>query len=99
MLGRRRVTVQCSNNGTSAVAVGAKVKVVKPIKVYHVPKAAAGLDIEGLEGVVVRDESVYKGKVLSANCPFKVEFNTTVPSGDKVKFIAHLAEEEMQQVA
>jgi hypothetical protein len=78
------------NGSTNAFAEGAKVKVVKPIKVYHVPKApASGIDLEGMEGEVIKNATLFKGKVLSANLPYVVKFTTNV-GGSDVKFQAHL---------
>jgi WD repeat-containing protein 35 len=81
--------VRASTNSTGSIADGATVKVVKPIKVYHVPKHTDGLILEGMEGTVMGDVSQYKGKVLSANLKYKVQFNTE-KDGAPLKFIAHL---------
>ncbi len=72
-----------SNGSAGAIPDGAKVKVVKPIKVFHVPKHAE-LDLQGLEGTVQKNASQYKGKTLSANLPIVVKFETPA------KFLAHL---------
>lgn len=69
---------------------GAKVKVVAPITVYHVGKFKGGLNLEGKEGVVVQNVSDYQGQTLSANLPWKVEFQVPGPEGKNVKVLAHL---------
>jgi hypothetical protein len=78
------------NGNGAALADGTKVKVVKPIKVYHVPKLGAELDLEGLEGVVQRDVTQFKGVVLSANLPYLVKFSQPAADGKAVNFTAHL---------
>jgi hypothetical protein len=68
-----------------------KVKVTNPIKVYHAPKHQEGIDLNGMEGTVVKDVTQYKGKVLSANFPVEVEFILSAEPGVKpVKFKVHL---------
>nr|QKY15244.1 fethred_a domain-containing protein (FTRA) [Polytomella parva] len=74
------------------LVVGQKVKVIRPIKLFHVPKKPDGFVIEGLEGVVKADVHVYKGRTISPNFPYKIEFHLQ----DKIKFIAHLAGDELQ---
>lgn len=60
------------------LAEGARIKVTAPIKVYHVGKFKSGLELQGLEAVVVqpdvRDFKYKDGKQheLSANLPVKV---------------------------
>lgn len=96
---RSKQVIRCSGNGTASGSFGEgqRVKVAVPVKVYHAPKHPDGLDLQGMEGVVVKDVTQYKGKVLSANLPFFVEF--ALPGGDKPsKFKVHLGEEELQAV-
>lgn len=78
---RRPAPAVASGNGGAAVAQlekGARVRVTAPIKVFHVPKFKAGLDLEGKEGEVVQpdvcDYKHHDGKrhQLSANLPVKV---------------------------
>jgi hypothetical protein len=81
---------------------GATVRVTKPVRVFHPPKAPAdGLSLEGMTGKVVKHAAVHKdGRVLSANLPYKVAFEMPPPAGsDKpVKFQAHLEESEIEVV-
>lgn len=83
---RGRTLVRSSNG--SKFADGAAVKVVKSVKVYHVPKIPE-LDLEGLQGTFVKDVNDFKGKQLSANLPLKVAFQIE-KDGASVKFQAHL---------
>ncbi|KAI3436639.1 hypothetical protein D9Q98_006055 [Chlorella vulgaris] len=85
------------------LAEGARIKVTAPIKVYHVGKFKAGLDLEGMEGVVLQpnvgDFKHQDGKQheLSATLPVKVQFAVPAPDGGKdVKVIAHLADNELE---
>jgi WD repeat-containing protein 35 len=64
------------------------VKVVKSVKVFHVPKHEE-LDLEGLQGTFVKDVTEFKGQTLSANLPIKVAFQIE-KDGATVKFQAHL---------
>jgi hypothetical protein len=82
----------------ASISTGAKVKVTKSVKVFHVGKFKEGLDLEGLTGTVVENVQVYEGKELSANLPWKVEFS--VDGGDKpVRVLAHLEEDEFEAVS
>lgn len=77
---------------------GAKVRVKVPLKVYHVPKLPE-FDLTGKVGVLKEYVGVYKGKRISANLPYKVEFvadEVSSRSGKPVKFIAHLREDEFE---
>ncbi|CAM8978040.1 unnamed protein product [Rhodiola kirilowii] len=77
--------------------VGSRVRVKVPLKVYHVPKVAE-IDLTGKEGVIKQYVGVWKGKRISANLPFKVEFHAEVPERGVVKFFAHLREDEFEYV-
>ncbi|KAG0499575.1 hypothetical protein HPP92_003822 [Vanilla planifolia] len=80
----------------AAAKIGARIRVKSPIKIYHVMKAP-GLDLCGLEGVVKQYVGVWKGKRISANLPFKVEFILPADGEEKpIKFVAHLREEEFE---
>lgn len=73
-------------------------KVKVPLKVYHVPKVAE-LELEGMTGVLKQYVGVHKGKKISANLPYKVEFFTDVVTGrdgKPVKFVAHLRDDEFE---
>ena len=67
-----------------------------PLKVYHVPKTPK-FDIGDMEGVVNDYVGLWKGKRISANFPYKVQFNVEV-GGRPIKFYAHLKEEEFDVV-
>ncbi|KAL9388201.1 hypothetical protein Peur_016806 [Populus x canadensis] len=105
--GRRKTLVSCSvalrsNNSATMVTedeeeeakkkIGAKVRVKVPVKVYHVPRVAEELDLCGLEGEVKQYVNLWKGRRVSANLPYKIQF---VHSGG-VKFFAHLREDELE---
>ncbi|OIV94180.1 hypothetical protein TanjilG_04107 [Lupinus angustifolius] len=72
--------------------IGARVKVKVPLKVYHIPKVAE-FDLTGLEGEIKQYVALWKGKRISANFPYKVQFLTDI-QGRPVKFFAHLKEDE-----
>ncbi|GMI74736.1 hypothetical protein HRI_001142900 [Hibiscus trionum] len=75
--------------------VGAKVRVKVPLKVYHVNRVPE-LDLNGMEGVIKQFAGVWKGKRISANLPYKVEFVTEVEGRGPVKFSAHLKDDELE---
>ena len=77
--------------------VGARVRVKGPLKVYHVPKVPE-FDLTGKEGEIKQYVGVWKGKRISANLPYKVEFFTEVEGRGLVKFFAHLKEDEFEYV-
>ncbi len=90
---RRGVLVVKASGGNGAGGAfqpGQKVKVTSSIKIYHAPKHPTGLDLSGMEGTVVKDVTDYKGKVLSANFPYKVEFVLPAVEGKAPKVQAHL---------
>ena len=76
--------------------VGDRVKVRGPLKVYHIPKMPE-FDIWDMEGVVNEYVGLWKGKCISANFPYKVQFNVEV-GGCPIKFYAHLKEEDFDVV-
>ncbi|MBA0771547.1 hypothetical protein Gotri_007045 [Gossypium trilobum] len=75
--------------------VGAKVKVKVPVKVYHVVRVPE-LDLIGMEGVIKQYVGIWKGKPISANLPYKVEFLKEIEGRGPVKFFVHLKEEELE---
>ncbi|GJN02272.1 hypothetical protein PR202_ga19605 [Eleusine coracana subsp. coracana] len=82
----------------AARKVGKRVRVKAPVRVHHVAKAP-GLELPGMEGVVKHYVGVWKGKRVTANLPFKVEFELKLDGQDKpVRFLAHLREEEFEIV-
>ncbi|XAR63460.1 Ferredoxin:thioredoxin reductase [Bertholletia excelsa] len=77
--------------------IGAKVRVKVPLKVYHVPRVPE-VDLTGKEGVLKQYVGVWKGKRISANMPFKIEFVVDVEGRGPVKFFAHLKEDEFEYI-
>lgn len=75
--------------------IGARVRVTAPLKVYHVQKAPE-IELTGREGKIKQYVGVWKGKKISANFPFKVEFVADVEGRGAVKFFAHLREDEFE---
>ncbi|KAL0917110.1 hypothetical protein M5K25_012157 [Dendrobium thyrsiflorum] len=76
--------------------IGARIRVNAPIKVFHVAKAS-GLDLCGMEGVIKQYVGFYKGKRVSANLPYKIEFLLSLEGHEKpIKFFAHLREDEFE---
>lgn len=75
--------------------IGARVRVKVPLKVYHVPRVPE-LDLTGMEGHLKQYVGVWKGKRISANLPFKVEFVIPLQDRGPVKFFAHLKEDEFE---
>ncbi|XP_078427407.1 ferredoxin-thioredoxin reductase, variable chain-like [Wolffia australiana] len=95
-------TADLSSDVAAAAAeiakVGARVRVKASVKVFHVQKAP-DLELQGLEGVIKQYVGLFKGQSISANLPFKVEFN--FPDGidgrpGPIKFLAHLREDELE---
>ncbi|KAM5566317.1 ferredoxin-thioredoxin reductase, variable chain, chloroplastic [Rosa sericea] len=75
--------------------IGARVKVTVPLKVYHVPRVPE-VDITGMEGELKQYVGLWKGKRISANLPYKVQFFVDVEGRGAVKFFAHLKEDEFE---
>ncbi|KAK9051377.1 hypothetical protein SSX86_028004 [Deinandra increscens subsp. villosa] len=75
--------------------IGARVRVKVPLKVYHIPKVLE-LDLNGKEGEIKEYVAVWKGKHISANLHYKIEFLEVLEGrGDSaVKFFAHLSDDE-----
>ncbi|XP_047077319.1 ferredoxin-thioredoxin reductase, variable chain-like [Lolium rigidum] len=81
-----------------APKIGRRVRVTAPLRVYHVVKAP-DLDVQGLEGVIKQYVGVWKGKRITANFPFKVEFQVAVDTQPKpVKLFVHLREDEFEYI-
>lgn len=82
----------------AAPKLGKRVRVTAPVRVHHVSKAP-DLDLRGMEGVVKQYVGVWKGKRITANRPFKVEFELKLDGQAKpVRFLAHLREDELEFV-
>ncbi|XP_015691524.2 ferredoxin-thioredoxin reductase, variable chain [Oryza brachyantha] len=87
-----------AEEAAAAPKIGKRVRVMAPVRVHHVSKAP-DLDLRGMEGVVKQYVGVWKGKRITANLPFKVEFELRVDGQDKpVRFFAHLREDEFELV-
>lgn len=81
----------------AAAKIGARIRVKVPLKVYHVPRLPE-VDLTGMEGEIKQYVGLWKGKTISANLPYKVEFITEVQGRDPVKFFAHLKEDEFEYI-
>ncbi|GAX42026.1 ferredoxin thioredoxin reductase, alpha chain [Tolypothrix sp. NIES-4075] len=69
--------------------IGDRVRVKESVIIYHHPEhRSQPFDIKGLEGEVVQIATVWKGKPISANLPFVVQFSK--------KFKAHLRDNELE---
>ncbi|KAJ4812051.1 hypothetical protein LUZ62_024617 [Rhynchospora pubera] len=91
-------SVTSEEEAEAAAKIGKKVRVTVPLKVYHVMKIP-DLDLCGLEGAIKQYVAIWKGKRITANLPFKVEFFIPVEGQDKpVKVLAHLREDEFEYV-
>lgn len=77
----------------AAKKIGARVRVKVPLKVYHVPRVPE-VDLTGKEGHLKQYVALWKGKRISANLPYKVEFVVDIEGRGPVKFLAHLKEDE-----
>ncbi|PIA35305.1 hypothetical protein AQUCO_03500005v1 [Aquilegia coerulea] len=78
--------------------IGSRVRVkVASLKVYHVPKIPE-LDLTGMEGELKQYVGLWKGKRISANFPFKIQFFTQIQDRAPVKFFAHLKEDEFDYI-
>ncbi|XVE49661.1 hypothetical protein DITRI_Ditri01bG0099500 [Diplodiscus trichospermus] len=88
-------SVSGSAEAQEEAKIGARVRVKVPLTVYHVPRVPE-LDLNGLEGVIKQYVGVWKGKRISANLPYKVEFIKEIEGRGPVKFFAHLKEEELE---
>ncbi|KAI6670008.1 hypothetical protein NL676_004893 [Syzygium grande] len=77
--------------------IGLRVRVKAPVRVYHVPRVAE-LELSGMEGEVKQNLLFWRGKSLTANRPFKVQFVRNVEGRGLVKFVAHLEEDEFEFV-
>ncbi|ESQ31896.1 hypothetical protein EUTSA_v10005472mg [Eutrema salsugineum] len=75
--------------------VGSRVRVTVPLKVYHVNRVPE-VELEGMEGKLKDYVAVWKGKRISANLPYKVEFFKEIEGRGPVKFVAHLKEDEFE---
>ncbi|PKA50015.1 Ferredoxin-thioredoxin reductase, variable chain [Apostasia shenzhenica] len=83
----------------AAGKIGARIRVKAPIKVYHVMRAP-DLNLYGMEGEIKQYVGAWKGKRISSNLPFKVEFLLSVEGQEKpVKFAAHLKEDEFEYLS
>lgn len=77
-------------------AIGSKIRVTQPVKVFHVPKHPE-FQLQGHEGELKDVLKSWKGKPISANLPYKVQFVLDF-EGKQVKFFAHLKEDEFEVI-
>jgi lipoic acid synthetase len=75
--------------------IGSRVRVTAPLKVYHVNRVPE-VDLEGMEGKLKDYVAVWKGKRISANLPYKIEFFKEIEGRGLVKFVSHLKEDEFE---
>ncbi|XP_059649126.1 ferredoxin-thioredoxin reductase, variable chain [Cornus florida] len=88
-------SVEEEEEKAAAEKIGARVRVKVPLKVYHVPKVPE-IELTGMEGKLKQYVGLWKGKRISANLPFKIEFLTEIEGRGSVKFFAHLKEDEFE---
>ena len=74
--------------------VGRKIRVKTPLNVYHIPKLPELELTSDMIGVIKQYIGLWKGKRISPNLPFKVEFVVEIEGRGPVKFVAHLKEDE-----
>ncbi|KAJ1280119.1 hypothetical protein BS78_04G207200 [Paspalum vaginatum] len=87
-----------AEEAAAAPKIGRRVRVTAPLRVHHVLKAP-DLDVQGMEGVVKQYVGVWKGKRITANLPFKIEFQLAIDGQPKpVRFFVHLREDEFEFV-
>nr|XP_043626339.1 ferredoxin-thioredoxin reductase, variable chain-like [Erigeron canadensis] len=88
-----------SSENKGSEKIGARVRVRVPLKVYHVPKVPE-FELKGKEGKIKDYVSVFKGKHISANLPYKIEFFEILEGrGEKpVKFFVHLKDDEFEYI-
>ncbi|KAF0893467.1 hypothetical protein E2562_025260 [Oryza meyeriana var. granulata] len=87
-----------AEEAAAAPKIAKRVRVTAPVRVHHVSKAP-DLNLRGMEGVVKQYIGVWKGMRITANLPFKVEFELRVDGQNKpVRFFAHLREDEFELV-
>jgi hypothetical protein len=86
------------------LAEGSRIRVKTSVKIYHSGKFKGGLDLQGMEGTVIKpnvcDYKHHDGKqhLLSANLPVQVQFMAPAPDGGKdVKILAHLVSAAAQR--
>ncbi|KAK4842393.1 hypothetical protein QYF36_020738 [Acer negundo] len=82
-----------SSDEEAEAKIGSRIKVKVPLKVYHVPRVPE-VDLTAMEGVLKQYVVNWKGKRISANLPYKVQFITQIEGRGHVKFFAHLKEDE-----
>ncbi|XP_010491477.1 PREDICTED: ferredoxin-thioredoxin reductase, variable chain, chloroplastic-like [Camelina sativa] len=77
--------------------IGARVRVTAPLKVYHVVRVPE-VELMGMEGFIKDYVVLWKGKRISANLPFKVQFVKEIEGRGPVKFFTHLKEDEFELI-
>lgn len=79
------------------IEAGSKIRVTADVTVYHVPKMP-NYNLKGKEGEVLDCVSLFKGKQISANLPYKCQFIEQGEDGKEKKINAHLAADEIEKV-
>lgn len=82
------------HTGDKSRAVGSRIRVLGPLIVFHVPKNP-NFELGGCEGEIKDVLKSWKGKPISANLSYKVQFDLEL-QGKPVKFFAHLKENEFE---
>lgn len=77
--------------------IGARVRVTVPLKVYHVVRVPE-VELMGMEGFIKDYVVLWKGKRISANLPYKVQFVKEIEGRGPVKFFTHLKEDEFELI-
>lgn len=94
---RLSCNAQSSDEESSRLPEGTRVRVITELTVFHAPKQKDGLQMLGMEGDLVSWVDQYKGKVLSSNLPAKIKFKLEV--GDKERtFFTHLDNGEFEAI-
>ncbi|KFK25209.1 hypothetical protein AALP_AA8G081300 [Arabis alpina] len=88
-------TLETEEDEKGKAAVGARVRVTVPLKVYHVVREPE-VELMGMEGLIKDYVAIWKGKRISANLPYKVQFVKEIEGRGDVKFFAHLKDDEFE---
>ncbi|KAL8229812.1 hypothetical protein R6Q57_014712 [Mikania cordata] len=94
-----RNSAPASEEEENPVKIGARVRVKVPLTVYHIPRVPE-VELNGKEGRIKENVAIWRGKHISANFPYKIEFVEKLEGrGDApVKFFAHLKEDEFDYI-
>lgn len=71
--------------------IGDRVRVKESVMIYHHPEhRGQAFDLKGSEGDLVQITTEWKGRPVSSNLPFLIQFTK--------KFKAHLREDELEVI-